>query len=189
MTRCAVRGIETAGGRGLGGGHRKGPHRLRQGRARRRRLVAAVLRQSRRRAAAAQSAGLGHAHRSRSKAARRSRPREAAFGFRKRMDGGYTVATLGVRRSTSCPTAFGCSSITCPPSRLHWKKLRFRVGRRWVEEWRTPRRWALDAAIAVRGGARARSGARPRRRSGARRHLARSFPVFRNAWSPKAGAA
>ena len=46
----------------LGGGDRKGPHRVRQGRARRRRMVPAVLRQSRHRAAAAQSAGHGHAH-------------------------------------------------------------------------------------------------------------------------------
>ena len=48
---------------GLGRGHRKGPRRLRLGGARRRRLVAPVLRQSRDRAAAIEGAGLGDAHR------------------------------------------------------------------------------------------------------------------------------
>ena len=38
------------------------------------------------------------------------------------------------------------SRTICRRVRLHWKKLRFRVGRRLVEEWRTPRRWALDEA-------------------------------------------
>src|SRR6266404_5499748 len=67
------------------------------------------------------------------------------FGFRKRMDGGYTVATLGVRTIDLVPDNFHLFSEYLPAARLHWKKLRFRVGRRWVEEWRTPRRWALDA--------------------------------------------
>jgi hypothetical protein len=35
-----------------------------------------------------------------------------------------------------------------PAARLHWKKLRFRVGRRWVEEWRIPRHWGLDQTSA-----------------------------------------
>ncbi len=76
------------------------------------------------------------------------------FGFRKRMDGGYTVATLGVRTIDLVPDNFRLFREYLPAARLHWKKLRFRVGRRWVEEWRMPRRWALDAADAVRGGAR-----------------------------------
>src|ERR1051325_1216587 len=98
FTGCAVRGIETAAGRGasvvtekgriacqsivlagragagpfcgnLGGGaprlrrSRKGPHRLPVDRAGGRRVVAPLLRQSRRRPAAAKGVGLGHAHR------------------------------------------------------------------------------------------------------------------------------
>ena len=68
------------------------------------------------------------------------------FGFRKRMDGGYTVATLGVRTIDLVPDNFRLLLDYLPAARLHWKKLRFRVGRRWVEEWRMPRRWALDEA-------------------------------------------
>src|SRR5438067_339036 len=68
------------------------------------------------------------------------------FGFRKRMDGGYTVATLGVRTIDLVPDNFRLFFDYLPAARLHWKKLRFRVGRRWIEEWRIPRRWGLDEA-------------------------------------------
>jgi glycine/D-amino acid oxidase-like deaminating enzyme len=61
------------------------------------------------------------------------------FGFRKRMDGGYTVATLGVRTIDLVPDNFRLFFDYLPAARLHWKKLRFRIGRRWVEEWRIPR--------------------------------------------------
>jgi glycine/D-amino acid oxidase-like deaminating enzyme len=66
------------------------------------------------------------------------------FGFRKRMDGGYTVATLGVRTIDLVPDNFRLLREYLPAARLHWKKLRFRVGRRWFEEWRTRHRWGLD---------------------------------------------
>jgi glycine/D-amino acid oxidase-like deaminating enzyme len=66
------------------------------------------------------------------------------FGFRKRMDGGYTVATLGVRTIDLVPDHFRLFFEYLPAVRLHWKKLRFRVGGRWVEEWRRPRHWRLD---------------------------------------------
>src|SRR5213078_4689174 len=68
------------------------------------------------------------------------------FGYRKRMDGGYTVATLGVRTIDLVPDSFRLLPEYLPTARMHWKKLRFRVGRRFVEEWRTPRRWGLDEA-------------------------------------------
>jgi glycine/D-amino acid oxidase-like deaminating enzyme len=68
------------------------------------------------------------------------------FGFRKRMDGGYTVATLGVRTIDLVPDHFRLFFDYLPAVRLHWKKLRFRVGGRWLEEWQMPRRWELDSA-------------------------------------------
>ncbi len=68
------------------------------------------------------------------------------FGFRKRMDGGYTVATLGVRTIDLVPDNFRLVREYLPAVRLHWKKLRFRVGRRWVDEWQMKRRWGLDEA-------------------------------------------
>ncbi len=66
------------------------------------------------------------------------------FGIRKRMDGGYTVATLGVRTIDLVPDNFRLLRPYLPAVRLHWSRLRFRIGRRFVEEWRTKRRWQLD---------------------------------------------
>ena len=66
------------------------------------------------------------------------------FGIRKRMDGGYTVATLGVRTIDLVPDNFRLFSSYLPAARMHWNRLRFRVGRRFVEEWRMKRRWGLD---------------------------------------------
>jgi glycine/D-amino acid oxidase-like deaminating enzyme len=66
------------------------------------------------------------------------------FGFRKRMDGGYTVATLGVRTIDLVPDNFRLFREYLPAARMHWKKLRFRAGRRFAEEWRVKRRWSLD---------------------------------------------
>jgi glycine/D-amino acid oxidase-like deaminating enzyme len=67
------------------------------------------------------------------------------FGYRKRMDGGYTVATLGVRTIDLVPDSFRLFREYLPATRIHWKKLRFRVGQRFVDEWKMPRRWTLDA--------------------------------------------
>src|SRR5216683_1684963 len=68
------------------------------------------------------------------------------FGYRKRMDGGYTVATLGVRTIDLVPDSFRLFRDYLPSVRLHRKKLRFRVGRPFLDEWQTPRRWSLDEA-------------------------------------------
>ena len=68
------------------------------------------------------------------------------FGYRKRMDGGYTVATLGVRTIDLVPDNFRLMMDYMPAVKLHWQKLRFRLGARFVEEWRTKRRWSLDEA-------------------------------------------
>jgi glycine/D-amino acid oxidase-like deaminating enzyme len=67
------------------------------------------------------------------------------FGYRKRMDGGYTVATLGVRTIDLVPDSFRLFRDYLPATKLHWQKLRFRLGHRFVEEWGMPRRWDLDA--------------------------------------------
>jgi len=103
------------------------------------------------------------------------------FGFRKRMDGGYTVATLGVRTIDLVPDHFRLFLDYLPAARLHWRKLRFRVGGRWVEEWRMPRRWGLDETSpfeAVRV-----LDPEPDRFVVDRAHAAtaQAFPVFRNA--------
>jgi glycine/D-amino acid oxidase-like deaminating enzyme len=67
------------------------------------------------------------------------------FGYRKRMDGGYTVSTVGARLVDIVPDSFRLFRHYLPAMRIHWKKLRFRVGRRFVDAWKTPRHWHLGA--------------------------------------------
>jgi glycine/D-amino acid oxidase-like deaminating enzyme len=102
------------------------------------------------------------------------------FGFRKRMDGGYTVATLGVRTIDLVPDSFRLFPDHLPSVRLHWKKLRFRVGRRFVEEWQTPRRWALDAPSPFEAVRVLDPAADPLVLERARASIAESFPAFRD---------
>jgi glycine/D-amino acid oxidase-like deaminating enzyme len=102
------------------------------------------------------------------------------FGFRKRMDGGYTVATLGVRTIDLVPDNIRLLPAYLPAVRLHWKKLRFRLGRRWVEEWRLPRRWALDAASPFEAVRVLDPEPDPYVLDRARAAVGAAFPVFRN---------
>jgi glycine/D-amino acid oxidase-like deaminating enzyme len=102
------------------------------------------------------------------------------FGYRKRMDGGYTVATLGVRTIDLVPDSFRLVSEYLPSVRLHWKKLRFRVGRRFLDEWQTPRRWSLDEASPFEEVRVLDPAADPFVIERARASIAESFPAFRN---------
>jgi glycine/D-amino acid oxidase-like deaminating enzyme len=102
------------------------------------------------------------------------------FGFRKRMDGGYTVATLGVRTIDLVPDNIRFLPAYLPAVRLHWKKLRFRLGRRWVEEWRLPRRWALDAASPFEAMRVLDPEPDPYVLDRARTAVGAAFPLFRN---------
>src|SRR5579862_96587 len=102
------------------------------------------------------------------------------FGCRKRMDGGYTVATLGVRTIDLVPDNFRLLPQYLPAARLHWKKLRFRVGRRFLEEWRTKRKWALDEATPFEAVRTLDPEGDPYVLERAKNAIADSFPAFRD---------
>jgi glycine/D-amino acid oxidase-like deaminating enzyme len=102
------------------------------------------------------------------------------FGYRKRMDGGYTVATLGVRTIDLVPDSFRLAPQYLPSIRLHWKKLRFRAGRPFIEEWQRPRRWALDAPSPFEAVRVLDPAADPYVLERARASIAEAFPAFRN---------
>jgi glycine/D-amino acid oxidase-like deaminating enzyme len=102
------------------------------------------------------------------------------FGYRKRMDGGYTVATLGVRTIDLVPDSFRLLPEYLPTVRLHWNKLRFRVGRRFVEEWQTPRRWELDAPSPFEQMRVLDPEADPLVLDRARASIGEAFPAFKN---------
>jgi glycine/D-amino acid oxidase-like deaminating enzyme len=144
LTNCAVRGIETAGGRIVGVVTEQGPIACRTvvlaGGAWSRLfcgnlgidlpqlgVVASVMRTERLDGGPEISAA------------------GRQFGYRKRMDGGYTVSTVGARLVDIVPDSFRLFRHYLPTIRIHWNKLRFRLGRRFVDDWKMPRHWRLDA--------------------------------------------
>jgi glycine/D-amino acid oxidase-like deaminating enzyme len=70
----------------------------------------------------------------------------AKFAFRKRLDGGYTVAQRGANEKPIVPDTFRLFFDFLPSLAKEWRDLRLRIGRRFIEEWNIPQRWALDQA-------------------------------------------
>jgi glycine/D-amino acid oxidase-like deaminating enzyme len=102
-----------------------------------------------------------------------------AFGYRKRMDGGYTVSTLGVRTIDIVPDSFRLALDYMPAVRVHWKKLRFRFGSHFAEEWRMKRRWSLDEATPFEAVRTLDPVADPVILERSRSSIGESFPAFR----------
>src|SRR5689334_668954 len=102
------------------------------------------------------------------------------FGYRKRMDGGYTVATLGVRTIDLVPDSLRLLPDYLPAIRLHRKKLRLRVGRRFAEEWQMKRRWSLDQESPFEAVRVLNPAGDPVVLERARASIAEAFPAFRN---------
>jgi glycine/D-amino acid oxidase-like deaminating enzyme len=67
------------------------------------------------------------------------------FAFRKRLDGGYTIAQRNANIAHIVPDSFRYLGAFLPSLVKQWHEIRIRVGRRFIEEWNMPRRWALDA--------------------------------------------
>jgi glycine/D-amino acid oxidase-like deaminating enzyme len=67
------------------------------------------------------------------------------FAFRKRLDGGYTIARRNANVAELAPDSFRLLFDFLPALVTQWHELRLRVGRSFLEEWRIPRVWALDA--------------------------------------------
>ena len=100
------------------------------------------------------------------------------FAFRKRLDGGFTVARRNANVTTIVPDSFRLFFDYMPSYRKSWRELRLRVGRRSLQEWRVKRRWALDEAspferVRVLDPEPAANLLRE-----ARHNLARRFPAF-----------
>jgi glycine/D-amino acid oxidase-like deaminating enzyme len=66
------------------------------------------------------------------------------FTFRKRMDGGYTVTHNHFSVADIVPDSFRLLREFLPALMLDWQGLRLRVGRRFIDEAKLKRRWALD---------------------------------------------
>ena len=66
------------------------------------------------------------------------------FTFRKRMDGGYTVTHNHFSVADIVPDSFRLFGAFLPALMLDWKGLRLRIGKRFIDEAKLKRHWALD---------------------------------------------
>jgi glycine/D-amino acid oxidase-like deaminating enzyme len=68
----------------------------------------------------------------------------SVFAFRKRLDGGYTIARRNANIADITPDSFRLLLQYLPTLRQNYGEIRLRIGQRFLEEWRAPRRWSLD---------------------------------------------
>jgi glycine/D-amino acid oxidase-like deaminating enzyme len=66
------------------------------------------------------------------------------FSYRKRLDGGFTVAQRSTSISEITPDSFRLFLDYLPAWQTEWRDLRIRFGKRFGEEWRRKKSWALD---------------------------------------------
>jgi glycine/D-amino acid oxidase-like deaminating enzyme len=66
------------------------------------------------------------------------------FGYRKRLDGGYTVSSLHSNIVDIVPDSFRLARDFLPLARIKRNDMQLRLGGRFLDEWRLKRRWALD---------------------------------------------
>ena len=102
----------------------------------------------------------------------------ADFAFRKRTDGGYTIANGSANVADIVPDSFRYFSDFLPALRVERHNLMLRLGRRFVEEAKIPNRWQMDETspfekIRVLDPMPAGSVLRS-----ARKNLDNAFPVF-----------
>lgn len=66
------------------------------------------------------------------------------FSFRKRLDGGFTVAVRNANVAPIVPDSFRLFGDFFPTFLKSWRELKLRIGRQFVTELQMPRRWELD---------------------------------------------
>ncbi|MGE0004523.1 MAG: NAD(P)/FAD-dependent oxidoreductase [Parvibaculaceae bacterium] len=66
------------------------------------------------------------------------------FSLRKRNDGGYTIAHRHLSVADIVPDSFRLFREFLPALKVDWSGLRLRLGKRFLDEARLKRRWALD---------------------------------------------
>ncbi len=71
---------------------------------------------------------------------------DAGFAFRRRADGGYTVAPGATHDFFIGPAVFASLRPFLPVLRKDWRHTRFHAAapRGWPDAWTTPRRWSVD---------------------------------------------
>ena len=103
------------------------------------------------------------------------------YAFRKRLDGGYTVADGHASIHPLVPDSFTLLRDFLPALRHEWGSLRLRANGRFLAEWRAPRRWALDAPSPFEAVRTLDPDPLPHITTGALHRLKADFPVFARA--------
>ena len=102
----------------------------------------------------------------------------SVFAFRKRLDGGYTVARRNANIADITPDSFRLLRQYLPTLRENYGEIRMRLGRRFFDEWRTRRHWALDEVTPFEAVRVLDPEPRHAVLEEARSTLSRAFPVF-----------
>jgi len=102
----------------------------------------------------------------------------SVYAFRKRLDGGYTIARRNANVADITPDSFRLLMRYLPALRENYGEIRFRFGRHFLEEWRTARRWSLDEATPFEAVRVLDPVPKQTTLGEARSALSRAFPVF-----------
>jgi glycine/D-amino acid oxidase-like deaminating enzyme len=104
----------------------------------------------------------------------------SVFAFRKRLDGGYTVARRNANVADITPDSFRLLLQYLPTLRRNYGEIRLRIGRRFLEEWGTRRTWSLDEATPFEAVRVLDPAPKQATLEEARAELSRTFPAFAN---------
>jgi glycine/D-amino acid oxidase-like deaminating enzyme len=102
----------------------------------------------------------------------------SVFAFRKRLDGGYTIARRNANVADITPDSFRLLLQYLPTLRQNYGEIRLRIGRRFLEEWGTRRTWSLDQATPFEAMRVLDPAPKQATLEEARVALSRAFPVF-----------
>ena len=102
----------------------------------------------------------------------------SVFAFRKRLDGGYTIARRNANVADITPDSFRLLLRYLPTLKQNYGEIRLRFGQRFFEEWRTPRGWSLDEVTPFEAVRVLDPAPKEAKLAEARLALSRAFPVF-----------
>ncbi len=100
------------------------------------------------------------------------------FAFRRRLDGGFSIAMRNVNVAPIVPDSFRLFAEFTPNLVKSWRELKLRVNGRFIEEWNTPRRWSPEDVTPFERVRILDPAPVERFNSQGLAHLARAFPAF-----------
>jgi glycine/D-amino acid oxidase-like deaminating enzyme len=105
---------------------------------------------------------------------------DVRLGIRRREDGGYTIAHGSVLEHPITPASFRYFAKFVPALLHEWKLVRLSIGRDFVDEWQTPKVWALDKPSPFEETRVLNPSPTPAVLKGIRRNLDAMFPQLAN---------